>query len=105
MYIFIYIYIYLSTIDICIYSTKIPPIMIINRIYITRLASPEIFSPSNKMYREVVGLRTYQHPCICHLYQTNIDECTHILLNDTLLTFYVTQACFNPLGAIFRDYN
>jgi hypothetical protein len=29
-------------------------------IYITRLASNEIFAPSNKIHREV-GLRTYQH--------------------------------------------
>jgi len=31
-------------------------------IYITRLASNKIFSPSNKTHREVGGLRTYQHP-------------------------------------------
>jgi hypothetical protein len=30
-------------------------------IYITRLASNEKFSPSNKIHRKV-GLRTYQHP-------------------------------------------
>ena len=32
-------------------------------IYITRLASNEIFSPSNKIHREVGQLRTYQHIC------------------------------------------
>jgi len=31
-------------------------------IYITRLASNEIFSPSNKIHREVGRLGTYQHP-------------------------------------------
>ena len=33
--------------------------------HITRLASNEIFSPSKKknIYREVVRLRIYQHPC------------------------------------------
>ena len=49
MLVFIYIYIY-------IYSTNIPPIMIINRIYeIQNLLSLVSF---------LVGLRTYQHPCI-----------------------------------------
>jgi len=31
-------------------------------IYITRLASNEIFSPQTKYIGKEVGLRTYQHP-------------------------------------------
>jgi hypothetical protein len=49
---YIYIYIY-------IYSTNIPPIMIINRIYETQNLL------SLKLVSFLVGLRTYQHPCIC----------------------------------------
>ena len=42
-----------------IYSTNIPPIMIINRIYEHQnLLSLLLVS-------FLVGLRTYQHPCIC----------------------------------------
>jgi len=33
-------------------------------IYITRLATNEIFSPSNKIHRRICRLRTYQHPGI-----------------------------------------
>ena len=52
LYIYIYIYIY------CIYSTNIPPIMIINRIYETQnLLSLYLIS-------FLVGLRIYQHPSI-----------------------------------------
>jgi hypothetical protein len=45
---------------ICIYinSTTIPPIMIINRIYETQ----NLLSLWNVFF--LVGLRTYQHPCM-----------------------------------------
>ena len=48
-----------ASLVICINSTNIPPIMIINRIYETQnLLSLQLVS-------FLVGLRTYQHPCIC----------------------------------------
>jgi len=45
--------------------------MLLLFIYITRLASKEIFSPSNKIHRKQVRLRIYQHSgisaCVMHL--------------------------------------
>jgi hypothetical protein len=56
-----------ASLVIYINSINIPPIMIINRIYETQnLLSLYIVS-------FLVGLRTYQHPCIyIYIYSTNI---------------------------------
>jgi hypothetical protein len=51
-----------ASLVICTNNTDIPPIMIINRIYETQnLLSLYLVS-------FLVGLRTYQHPCISFLY-------------------------------------
>ena len=46
-------------------------------IYITRLASKEIFSPSKKYIEKKVRLRTYQHPLILKV-PTNIESSVYI---------------------------
>jgi len=60
IYIYIYIYTYIHIVYMCINSTHIPPI--INRIYENQnLLSLQLVS-------FLVGLRTYQHPCILLTY-------------------------------------
>ena len=54
------------SLDIYIYSTNMPPVVIINRIYENQnLLSLWLVS-------FLVGLRTYQHSCICHAFSVGV---------------------------------
>ena len=71
-----------ASLVICINSTNIPPIMVINRIYENQnLLSLQLVS-------FLVGLRTYQHPCILWFDGENIsfDASLVIYINSTNIT-------------------
>jgi hypothetical protein len=77
-------------------------------IYITRLASNEIFSPSNEIHLEIGRGRTYQHPgrryrdCMMMMMMMMMVFFKHLVTRSIFLKFQIP--IYVTLSADFRQY-